>query len=80
MDTVDLRSDVPPEANAIEILVTVIPSNGTIEITTSLDEDEPIVMWNGAKTILGAPELRQLFVKKIHPTIHYGILVIQWFK
>lgn len=78
MDEVDLHADIPAEANAIEILVTTEPANGSVEVYRGIDDPQPIVMTDGAHTILGAPESRRLYVRALEPTETYEIFILRW--
>ena len=48
VDQIDLHADIPAKANAIEILVTVEPANGSIEVYRAVDDTDPVVMSTAA--------------------------------
>ena len=74
----DFSSEIPPEANAIEILVTTTPTSGEIEVRRSLEDDEPLTMGYGSRTTLGVPENCRLYVVKLPPTEDYTIEIMRW--
>ena len=74
----DFSSEIPPEANAIEILVTTTPTLGMIEVRRSLEDDEPLTMGHGSSTMMGAPENHRLYVVKLPPTEDYTIEIMRW--
>ncbi len=74
----DFSSEIPPEANAVEILVTTTPTSGMIEVRRSLEDHEPLTMGNGSRTTLGVPENCRLYVVKLPPTEDYTIEIMRW--
>ena len=74
----DLSSEIPPEANAIEILVTTTPSSGKIELRGKLEDDHPLTMGYGSRTTIGVPDDNRLYVVKLPPTEDYTITVMRW--
>ena len=80
MNEIDLRSEIPDAANAIEIRVSTTPAGGVLEIFRSLDDDDPLIMPDGADTILGAPEDRRLFVVPRGALKSFRLELVRWFK
>ena len=79
MDEIDLRLEIPDAANSIEVRVSTTPAGGVVEIFRAVDDDDPLVMPDGAETILGAPEARKLFVVPRTPLESYRLQVTRWF-
>lgn len=80
MHEFDLRNEVPDEATTIEIYAMVKPTRGSIEVRRSLDDDQPIVMSTGARTTIGVPEGRKLYISASPFTEEFKLFVAGWFQ
>ena len=80
MQAHDLSSQIPHGVNAVEILVSVEPSSGTVEVRQHPQDTSPVIMTDGSTTIIEAPPDRLLYVT-LRPSVErLRISVLRWFR
>ena len=76
----DLRDSVPDDATTIPISVMVKPRCGSIAVRRSLNDDCPLVMSSGARTTIGVPEGRVLYISASPLTEEFKVFVAGWYR
>ncbi len=80
MHEFDLRNEIPDDATTIEIYAMAKPARGSIEVRRSLNDDQPILMSIGAKTTIGVPEGRKLYISASPFTEEFKLFVAGGFR
>ncbi|MBI2798668.1 MAG: hypothetical protein HYX63_00020 [Gammaproteobacteria bacterium] len=80
MNEFDLRNEIPDEADIIEIYAMVKPVGSSIEVRYSPDDDRPLTMSAGSRTVIGVPEGRKLYISSSPATDGFKIFVAGWFR
>ena len=79
MHEIDLRNEIPDDATTIEIYAMVKPVMGSIEVRRHEEDEHPLVMSAGARTTIGVPEGRKLYVSMSPFTKEFKLFVAGWF-
>ena len=80
MHEFDLRNEIPDEATTIEIYAMVKPARGSIEVRRCQNDDQPIVLSTGARTTIGVPTGRKLYISISPFTEEFKLFVRGWFQ
>lgn len=80
MQAHDLSSQIPHGAKAVEILVSITPAAGMVEVRLHPDDSSPVIMTDGSTTILETPPNRLLYVTLPPAVEHLRISVLRWFR
>ena len=79
MEEIDLTDIISARSNAIEIEASIEPRHGEIEILRDQDDPYPVTMHHGARTIIGAPESRRLYVRLGPSARACRVTVVDWY-